>query len=352
MRRILVLLLLLLVSCRAHPVATAVGDASAPSAPAPAISLFVEPDGSGVAEPLLFAIENAGLAVHVEMYLLTNDAYLRALESAYANGIDVEVVLNQSFPEGTSRDNTNESSYAALSEAGVPVTWAPTDTGFDSYTHEKAVIIDPGTPQAQAWIMTMNLDYAGPVSNREYLARDTSANDVAEAEAIFEADFAGETVTPSGGLVVAPAPQNDAVESLVGLIGSATRSIDLEAEELDSAGLAGEVVDALTTAATNGVTVRIVLEDSSNEEQASAVRALVASGVSVVGYAYGSGLDIHAKAIVVDQTRAYVGSENITGGSLGYNRELGVIFSDPGSVSAVGNAIANDFEAGFRYGGD
>ena len=353
----LLLALLFALACRAKPVSAPielVGDASPSSSalPAPPLSIVVEPDGSGVAEPLLFALASATVAVHVEMYLLTNDTYVRALETAYSNGIDVEVVLNQTFPGGTSSDNTNESSYATLSAAGVPVTWAPTDTGFDSYTHEKAVIIDPGTANAQVWIMTMNLDYAGPTSNREYLAKDTDPDDVNEAETIFAADFAGESVTPSGALVVAPSPANDAVASIVSLIASATTSIDLEAEELDSAGLAGQVVGALTTASANGVAVRVVLEDSSSEEQASAVRGLVAAGASVVGYAYGDGLDIHAKAIVVDTARAYVGSENITGGSLGYNRELGVIFSDPASVSAVDNAILDDFEAGSSYEAD
>ena len=71
-----------------------------------------------------------------------------------------------------------------------------------------------------------------------------------------------------------------------------------------------------------------------------------------MGYVYGTGLDIHAKALVADGARAYVGSENFTGGSLGYNRELGVIFDEAdnaGQVTKVDSTILSDFNAGSAY---
>ena len=75
--------------------------------------------------------------------------------------------------------------------AGVEVVWAPSRF---TYTHEKAVIID-GT---SAWIMTMNVTFSSPTANREYLALDTDPDDVAEAEAIFQADFANAGRQPDG----------------------------------------------------------------------------------------------------------------------------------------------------------
>lgn len=335
-------------------------DAAADAAPDSArptgtgITITVEPDGSGVAQGLLTAIRGATTAVHVEMYLLTSDVYLDALEGLSASGVDVRVVLNQVFPAGTAASDTNARSYATLEDAGVPVRWAPTNTGFDSYTHAKAVIIDPGRPNAQVWVMTMNLDDDGPRYNREYLALDTNPDDIAEAEAIFEADYADTGITPSGNLVVAPSPQNNAAQVLLGLIESATTSLDLEAEEFDDAGLEAELFGALTAKARAGVTVRLVLEDAADAEQTSAVRELLAAGGLAAGYAYdaneeSTALDIHAKAIVVDGVRAFVGSENFSGGSLGYNRELGVVFAEPAEVSKVDSAIVEDFQGGAAY---
>jgi len=231
------------------------------------------------------------------------------------------------------------------------VSWAPTTTGFDSYTHEKTVIIDPGSANGQAWIMTMNLDTDAPKYNREYLALDTNAADVTEAEDIFEADYASTSITPSGSLIVAPSPQNNAQPAILALIQSATTSIDVESEEYDSSGLETAIASALVAKAQSGVTVHMVLETSTESSQSTAVSALQAAGGKVVGYTYSgsSGLDIHAKAIVVDGATAYVGSENLSGGSLGYNRELGVIFSEPSEVAKVASTIGMDFSGGTTY---
>ncbi len=323
--------------------------------PSSGITITVEPDGTDDAMGLLDAINGAKTAVHVEMYLLTNSKYIDALVSQTKAGLDVKVVLNQTFPPGTSASDTNADSYSQLMGDGVDVHWAPTTTGFDSYTHEKAVIIDPGGgSDSQVWIMTMNLDTDAPKYNREFLAQDTNAPDIAEAEAIFEADFAGTNITPSGGLVVAPSPQNNATSALVALIDGATKTIELESEELDDSGYDTEekVFDALAAKAKAGVSVHLVLEDSSDSEQTTAVSALQAAGAIVVGYSCSGSLDIHAKALVVDGASAYVGSENFSGGSLGYNRELGVIFTEASAVSVVETTIAKDFAGGSTYSSD
>ena len=55
---------------------------------------------------------------------------------------------------------------------------------------------------------------------------------------------------------------------------------------------------------------------------------------------------IHAKAMVIDGARAFVGSENFTGGSLGYNRELGVMFDTAAEVAKVKTTIDTDFGKG------
>src|SRR5947209_6900364 len=109
-------------------------------------------------------------------------------------GLDVKVVLNKNFPT-TGTDNTNV--FNQLQVNGVSVVWAP--AGF-TYTHEKSVIVD-GT---SVWIMTMNVTFSSPTSNREYLALDTDPDDVAEAESVFQADFTNSVAAPSGKLLVAP----------------------------------------------------------------------------------------------------------------------------------------------------
>ncbi len=291
------------------------------------ISVMVEP--SDKAQALLNAISNAKTSIHVTMYLMNDKRFLTALIAQKGAGRDVKVLLNQTFFDGA---GTNDATYSQLQGAGVTVAWAPSTF---TLTHEKTVIIDG----AQAWIMTMNLQTTSS-SNREFLAIDNKAADVAEAEAIFAADFAGTPITPVGDLVVSP---TNSRSKILALIQSAKTSVDVEGETLSDP----KVVAALITAKDAGVAVRVVLSDSSpSDAQTTATLQLTGAGIAVkkVTDPY-----IHAKAIVVDAARAYMGSENFTTASLSYNRELGIITSHAPSVAAIGTAIAQDFAAGVAY---
>ncbi len=296
-------------------------------APAPTstnVQIIVEPNGNGGSE-IVNAIKAAKKSVHVTMYILSSTDVIDALIARHKAGVEVKVVLDSSSTTG------NGSVYNQLKSAGIGVAWSSTTF---TYTHEKCVIIDGAT----AWIMTMNLTQSSPSSNREYLAIDTTPSDVAEADAIFAGDFAGSPPqTAQGALMVAPI---NAVSDVVALVQSAKTTIDLEVEEFSDY----HTADALKAALQKGIKVRIVL---SNATQTS-------SGQAAVAEVKGAGAKlvqvntpyIHAKTIVVDGTSAYVGSENLSTGSLEYNRELGVIFSVASEVKKISTTISTDFAAG------
>jgi phosphatidylserine/phosphatidylglycerophosphate/cardiolipin synthase-like enzyme len=261
------------------------------------------------------------------MYLLSNSKVIDALITAQAGKKDVEVLLNQDFPSSGTDSGSNDSVFTQLQKAGVNVKWAPGAGSF--YTHEKGVILDGKT----AWIMTMNATESSPTQNREYLAIDTDANDVAEAEQIFQADFADLSSHPKGQLVVSP---TNSLTELTGLIGLATSTLDMEAEELTDT----DIVNALEAAGDRGVKVHVVLADASSTTQAA---ALEQHGVSLVTF---SKYYVHAKSIVADGKYAYVGSENFSAQSLGYNRELGILTNTASEVSKVETTTQSDFAAG------
>jgi len=299
-----------------------------PSTVTSAVSVIVEPSDS--ASQLLASIQAAQSSIHMTMYLLTWSSVVDALVAKKQAGLDVEVVLNQSFP---SPGQSNDPVFAQLQAAGVNVVWAP--SAFQ-YTHEKAVIID-GT---SAWIMTMNVTFSSPTQNREYLALDTDPDDVAEAEQIFQADLTGTPITPTGKLVVAP---GGARPALLALIDGATTTLQVEDEELSD----DAIVTALVAAHDRGVTVRVVLsDDTPTSAQSSAVQTLESDGIEVrkLSTPY-----VHAKAIVADQTLAFVGSENLTQNSLDANRELGLVFDTPSEVSKVVVTVGGDFASGVAY---
>ena len=289
------------------------------------VAVVVEP--SDKAAQLLAAIQGAKTSVHLTMYLMNDKRFISALIAQAVAHHEVKVVLNQKFPTGVS--NTNQPTYDQLTAGGVSVVWAP--AGY-TLTHEKCVIIDG----AEAWIMTMNLESSSS-SNREYLALDTQPEDITEAEAIFQADFADQATSPTGNLVVSPMTSRP---KLLALLASAKSTIDVEGEELSDP----MITSALTSAKSAGLKVRVVLADNSPPaSQAAAVSSLKAAGIPVVSV---HSPYIHAKAIVVDGASMYIGSENFTTGSLQYNRELGIVTSTAAAVSKVASTIATDFAAG------
>ncbi len=331
-RALFAALLLLLAGCPKQQVDPQdAGDDAGPDAPATttsAVQIIVEPSDN--AQALLGSIQNATTSIHMTMYLLTSNTFINALIAKKKAGLDVKVVLNKNFPSAGT-DNTTV--FNTLQSGGVEVVWA---TSAYTYTHEKSVIVD-GT---SVWIMTMNVTFSSPTSNREYLALDTDPDDVAEAERIFQADFTSSGASPTGKLLVAPI---NARERLLALIQSATTTLDLEGEELSDA----EIVPALTAAHDRGVAVRIVLsDDTPTTPMANAVSTLEADGIAVrkLSTPY-----VHAKAIVVDNAVAYVGSANFTQNSLDSNRELGLFASAASEVAKVEATIDGDFNAGVVY---
>lgn len=295
------------------------------------VTIQVQPTDSGA--QLLAAIKAAKTSVHMTMYLLTDFDVIKALGDLKAAGKDVKVVLNQNFPQN---GGSNQNAFNQLQQRGVSVVWAP--PGYQ-YTHSKTIIIDG----EKVIIMTMNLTQSSAATNREYIATDSDPQDVADAETIFDGDFNNTSTTVNGKLVVSPrnASSIDARTRLKALIDSAKTTLDVESQSLSD----GVLVDAIILAHQAGVKVRVVFDGNfaGSDAQQEAIAKLKQYQVPVVGL---TTPDMHAKAIVVDGERAFVGSMNLTTNALLNNREMGVITDAASEVKKVQDTIAADFAAG------
>jgi phosphatidylserine/phosphatidylglycerophosphate/cardiolipin synthase-like enzyme len=130
-----------------------------------------------------------------------------------------------------------------------------------------------------------------------------------------------------------------AESTLVGLIDQARTSLDVENEEMADQ----SVVAALCRASKRGVRVRIVMTYAS--EWAHALSTLAGCGAQVHLFHGEKPLYIHAKEIVADGSRAYVGSENFSYTSLERNRELGVITTSRPVLGSLEATFTSDFSA-------
>ncbi|HXI60095.1 MAG TPA: phospholipase D-like domain-containing protein [Polyangia bacterium] len=288
----------------------------------------VEPDDGP--QPIIDLIRGARRSVALEIYLLTDGDVLAALVDARAAGRQVSVILE---PHPFGADGANRAAYDRLGAAGAEVTWA---SARFALTHTKLLVVDG----RQAAIMTSNLTHAGLNSNREYLAVDQRPADVAAAQAIIDADRADAPTRAviSGGRVIAS--PDTTRPALLSLLAAARQQIELEMEELSDLA----AVDALIAAATSGVAVTAVVPASDRSSATDgALAQLVAGGVRVRALAAPV---VHAKTIVIDRRRLYIGSINLTTASMDRNREVGLIADDRAAAERVSEVVAQDAAAG------
>jgi phosphatidylserine/phosphatidylglycerophosphate/cardiolipin synthase-like enzyme len=124
---------------------------------------------------------------------------------------------------------------------------------------------------------------------------------------------------------------------MLGLVQGSQQTLDLYAEVLRDE----EMLAALAAAAERGVVVRLIVSDS--PEFARERAQLAAAGVAI---RLASSLYIHAKVIVADGEKAFVGSQNLSATSLDLNRELGIVVDDPVSLARLMRTFEIDFRAG------
>jgi phosphatidylserine/phosphatidylglycerophosphate/cardiolipin synthase-like enzyme len=302
------------------------------SNPAASLRLLTEP-ASGVG-PIYKLITGARHSVDLTMYELIDPTAEKDLTADAARGVDVRVLLDQHLEK-----SRNTSAYNYLNAHRVHVRWAPAGTTY----HQKTLTVDDAT----SVIMTLNLvasDYSG---TRDFAVIDTGRADVAAIVTTFNADFAGQAVTPPDGADLVWSPTN-AEGSVLSVINGAKHTLAVEDEEMDDP----TVTAALAAAARRGVHVTITM--TADSEWDTAFAALAKAGAHVRLYPDdSSALYIHAKAIVADAGRSgqrvLVGSQNFSVASLDYNRELGILTSNARIVAAIASTLAHDYAGGASY---
>lgn len=298
------------------------------SNPTPAgLSVMTEPAaGYGF---ITSAISAAHEEVELTMYELSDTGVEQALSQAVARGVSVQVLLDQHLER-----SNNEAAYVYLSDRGVQVHWGPSGTTV----HQKTLCVDDDL----CYVMTGNLTPRYYADDRDFVVVDRQRGDVSAIVATFGADFSGAEPGPGpGGTDLVWSPGSE--PALVGLIASATSSLEVETEEMDSAA----IVSALEQAAQRGVRVQVVMTD--DPEWHTAFDELSQAGVAVFTYTEDAPLYVHAKAIVADSARAFVGSENFSASSMDDNRELGLITSDAAVVGPLASRLDADAAGGVRW---
>jgi cardiolipin synthase A/B len=275
---------------------------------------------AGLEQRMTELIDSARQSLDVHMYLFTVDALAERILAAKARGVAVRVILD--------RDHLgNGDVRSALTAGGVTVR---NSAAIYPYSHAKYLIVD----RKVMAIMSMNFNFGAMANERNYGVIDRDPDDIADAIAIFEMDWAaaaGETPRPADlectRLVVAP---TNARLRVLELISGAKSTLDVEALYVSEA----NVRNAVASAADRGVMVRVILEGSGEFQQTNSETAEFLHAHQIPVHYVTDQFYLHAKLIIADGV-AFIGSENFSVSGLTKNRELGVMAFEPGAASVA-----------------
>ncbi len=147
------------------------------------------------------------------------------------------------------------------------------------------------------------------------------------------------TPSPTYTLITMPDDGPNGPTAIYNLLSSATKTIDMTMYELTDT----QITTILTTAASNGITVRVIL-DQNNEKKSNttAYNTLTAGGVQV-HWANPVYACTHQKTITVDSATSAIMTLNLTTEDYPTTRDFAVITNDAADIAAIETTFAADF---------
>jgi phosphatidylserine/phosphatidylglycerophosphate/cardiolipin synthase-like enzyme len=272
------------------------------------VNLIIQPE-AGLA-PVVKTIKRAQRTVDIAIFRVDRDEIQKALSAAVQRGVRVRVLVAHTNRGGESRLRKLEQ---RLLEAGVTIT--RTGDEFARY-HGKYMIADE-----TLHLFAFNFTTADTVKSRSFGVSTRDKRAVREALALFEADCSRQAFMPRRSpLVVSP---ETAREMLTAFVKGARRQLLVYDVNLQDPAF----TRLLKQQAAAGVDVRVIGRFRGAND-AIAVRAL-------------KSLRLHARAIIRDGSRAFVGSQSLRRPELNQRREVGVIITNV----AVARKLRDIFEA-------
>jgi phosphatidylserine/phosphatidylglycerophosphate/cardiolipin synthase-like enzyme len=302
---------------------------------APLRTLIVQPEDAVL--PVLGLMTMAARSLDVKQFTLGEPRLVQAIIDAHRRGVVVRVMLN---PHRSSGSRANDDAFAAFEQAGVSVQWS--NPAF-AVTHEKSMVVD-GT---HALIATFNFVEKYFTETRDYGIVTTDAAQVAQVAQGFEADWNRTEFAPGEGAGLAWSTSNSR-RLMARFIDEAHKSLRVQHPKFVDATVLARLVEAQS----RGVHVRVLcggkhgISDTDIPDTFSSLRILDRFGVKVHRQKQPK---LHAKLLVADGVRAFVGSMNIDRSAFDLRRELGIIVEDEPLVERLADVFERDWDRSHRW---
>jgi phosphatidylserine/phosphatidylglycerophosphate/cardiolipin synthase-like enzyme len=283
------------------------------------LSLIIQPGDSFF--PIVDAIDAAKLTIKMTIFRLDDPIVLDALSYAVARKVKVQALVAPASKGWTKR---NKKLVDELAKLGVEVRMARSRKEKEKVKryHYKMMMVD----DQQSMILTFN-----PTRKNLHYARDFGLlvrdhEITTELNRLFDADWHGETFRPKN-LPLVISPYNSR-KKLVAFLESAEKSIRI----LDAKVQDQEVIGLLLRKASSGCNVKIISRDTYYDA--------VVPNFHVRELAR---YKLHAKCIIVDSNRFFIGSQNLRKVSLDNRREVGIIVQDDAMARRIERVFDEDW---------
>jgi cardiolipin synthase A/B len=292
--------------------------------------LIILPDDS--ADAIIDPINAACHSLNIRMFLFTDPTLLNAVIAAKRRGVHVRIMLNPARRDGTS---DNEVARKALQAVGVAVKDSSTEFAV---THQKSMVIDNHV----GFIESLNWETRDLTETRDYAVETTKKSEVAEMVRCFDADWAERTFTPETGSQLIWCPNNGR-QRIADFIDGAKHTLWLQNERYQDM----VIIERLVRAVNRGVRVHIMarelhkLKRKKLFEGVSGLRIVHDVGAKVRTLKH---LKLHGKIMVADDSRAIVGSINLSPGSFDDRRELAIETSSDHVVRRLVETARHDWK--------
>ena len=281
------------------------------------LSLIIQPGDSFF--PIVDLIDSAARSIKMTIFRMDDPIVLDALRFAVTRNVKVQALVAPTSKGWTKRNKKLGDDLARL---GVEVRMPRVKKGRIKRYHYKIMMVD----DSQSLILTFN-----PTQKNLHYARDFGLllrdNEITtELNRLFDADWHGQSFQPTElPLVISP---HNSRKKLMEFIDSATRSIRI----LDAKVEDKQVMGLLLLKASMGCDVKIISRDTFYHQ--------VVPNFHVRKLAR---YKLHAKCVVVDGIRFFIGSQNLRAVSLDHRREVGILVEDDATSRRIERVFDEDW---------
>ncbi|HYP26180.1 MAG TPA: phospholipase D-like domain-containing protein [Blastocatellia bacterium] len=281
------------------------------------LSLIIQPGDSFF--PIVDAIDSATKSIKMTIFRMDDPIVLDALSYAVTRSVKVQALVAPTSKGWTKRNKKLGDNLAKL---GVEVRMPRVKKDRIKRYHYKIMMID----DSQSLILTFN-----PTQKNLHYARDFGLlirdNEVTtELNRLFDADWHGQPFRPLDlPLVISP---DNSRKKMMELINSATRTIRILDAKIEDQ----QVLGLLLRKASSGCDVKIISRDTFYHQ--------VVPNFHVKKLAR---YKLHAKCVVIDGARFFVGSQNLRAVSLDRRREVGIVVEDDAMSRRIERVFDEDW---------